>query len=276
MQGADLHIHTTASDGRWTVLEILQAAVRKNLSAIAITDHDTVDGYHEIAKLQHSFSGLIIPGIEFNTETDVLEVHILGYYVDTMHPTFQHVLADLRDARIKRVRLMVEKLTNLGYDLNFKEIIAKAGSSKSLGRPHVAAAMVEKGYVSTVGEAFSGLIAKGGPAYVPHHKLSPVEAIETVLAARGIPVLAHPGLVGDDNYIKSLISKGLMGLEAFHPTHDKATTNHYVQIAHNHNLIVTGGSDFHAIPGRYPEDLGEFTIPFELVKILNEHQKLRI
>jgi 3',5'-nucleoside bisphosphate phosphatase len=276
MQGADLHIHTTASDGRWTVLEILQAAARRNLSAIAITDHDTVDGYHEIAKLQNYFSGLIIPGIEFNTETDMLEVHILGYYIDTMHPTFQAVLADLRDARIKRIRQMVEKLTNLGYALSFEEIMAEAGPSKSIGRGHVAAVMVEKGYVSTVTEAFMGLIAKGGPAYVPHYKLTPVEAIKTVLAAKGIPVLAHPGLVGDDNYIKALISKGLMGLEAYHPTHDKATANHYVQIAHNHNLIVTGGSDFHAIPGRYPEDLGEFTIPYQLVKKLNECRQLRI
>jgi hypothetical protein len=272
---ADLHIHTTASDGKWTVEKILHAAQQRGLSAIAITDHDTVGALQDI-ELKSSYQGEIIPGIEFNSETDFSEVHILGYHIDTKSPALQKILSNLRDSRVERVKEMIDKLKQIGYPLDFKDVQQQAGLSESLGRPHVAAALLEKGYISTFTEAFSGLIAKGGPAYVPHAKLSPVEAINTVRAAGGIPVLAHPGLIHDDNLVRQLILEGLMGLEAYHPTHDKATTNHYNQIAGRYNLLVTGGSDFHGIPGRYPEELGEFTIPYALVGRLNERHRLRI
>lgn len=273
MTSADLHIHTTVSDGKWTVDKILHAAEQCGLGAIAITDHDTVGALEDI-EFKSSYQGEIIPGIEFNTETVFSEVHILGYYIDINSPVLQKILSDLRDVRVERVKEMIDKLTQIGYPLDFKDVQQQAGLSKSLGRPHVAAALLEKGYISTVADAFYGLIAKGGPAYVPHVKLSPVEAINTVRAAGGIPVLAHPGLVNDDNVVRQLISEGLMGLEAYHPTHDKATTNHYNQIAGRYNLLVTGGSDFHGIPGRYPEKLGDFTIPYSLVVRLNEQYRL--
>lgn len=267
---ADLHIHTTASDGRWTITEILSRAAAKNMSAVAITDHDTIDSLENLAVLQQTFPLELIPGIEFNTDMDKLEMHILGYFIDIKHRALRKILTVLRDGRKERVREMAKKLTRLGYALEFADIKSQAAESKALGRPHVAAALIEKGYFAASDNTFFGLIAKGGPAYVPHYKISPVEAIEIILAAGGIPVLAHPGLTGDDLYLRSLISHGLMGLEAYHPKHDKATTNHYNQIARTYNLLVTGGSDFHGIPGRFPEDIGEFGIPYQFVQRLNE------
>lgn len=273
---ADLHIHTTSSDGRWTIREILHRAGAKNMSAVAITDHDTIDGIEELLALQTPYPVEIIPGIEFNTDTDELEIHILGYYIDIKHNVLGKTLLDLRNGRIARVREMVRKLNRLGYALEFADIITLAGGSKALGRPHVAAALIKNGYFSTADDALHRLLAKGGPAYVPHYKLSPLEAIDIILEAGGIPVLAHPGLVGNDYYLRRLVARGLMGLEVYHPTHSKSMINHYNQIAHNNNLLVTGGSDFHGIPGRYPEDLGEFGIPYHYVQELNERHYARI
>lgn len=272
MGTADLHIHTTASDGRWTITDILRRAVYKKMSAVAITDHDTIDGLEELSTIQEAFPVEVIPGIEFNTDTDRLEVHILGYFIDINNCALKKILTDLREARTERIREMVKKLTKLGYPLEFTDVLTQAGKSKALGRPHVAAALIAKGYFASSDAALRGLIAKGGPAYVSHYKLSPIQAIETVLNAGGIPVLAHPALVGDDFYIRTLISHGLKGLEVYHPKHDKAMTNHYNQIARNNNLSVTGGSDFHGIPGRFPEDVGEFTIPYYVVQHLNERR----
>lgn len=273
---ADLHIHTTASDGRWTIPEILSRAAEKNMSAIAITDHDTVYGLEELFALQTPFSVEIIPGIEFNTDIDNLEIHILGYYIDIRHKTLRKTLLDLRNGRKARVGEMVSKLNKLGYTLELADIINLAGESKALGRPHVAAALIKKGYFSTFDDALHSLLAKGGPAYVPHYKLSPLDVIDIILEAGGIPVLAHPGLIGNDYYVRTLVARGLKGLEAYHPKHNKAMTNHYNQIARNYNLLITGGSDFHGIPGRFPEDLGEFGISYHFVQELNERHCSRI
>lgn len=273
---ADLHIHTTASDGRWTIGQILRRAQEQHMSAIAITDHDTVAGLQELSALG-TYSPEIIPGIEFNTNQAGLEIHILGYFIDIGDHVLQKTLAALRAARENRVKEMVKKLSKLGYALELSDIKHLAGTSKALGRPHVASALIKKGYFSALFETgLRQLLAKGGAAYVPHEKLSPVQAIETVLAAGGIPVAAHPGLIGDDTCLRSLVEQGLMGLEVYHPKHDKMTTNHYNQLAGNYNLIVTGGSDFHGIPGRYPEDLGQFGIPYCFIQYLNERRRLRI
>ncbi len=273
---ADLHIHTTASDGRWTTGQIIRRAQEQHMSAIAITDHDTVAALQELPALG-ACSPEVIPGIEFNTSQAGLEIHILGYFIDIGDHGLQKTLAALRAARENRVKEMTKKLSKLGYALELSDIKNLAGTSKALGRPHVAAALIKKGYFSALFETgLRQLLAKGGAAYVPHEKLSPAQAIETVLAAGGIPVVAHPGLIGDDTCLRSLVPQGLMGLEAYHPKHDKMTTNHYRQLACNYGLIVTGGSDFHGIPGRYPEDLGQFGIPCRFIQYLNERRRLRI
>lgn len=271
-----MHIHTVASDGRWTVEQILRRAVERGMAAVAITDHDTVDGLTDLSNTQTCFPMEVIPGIELNTDADNRELHILGYFIDTRNGKLNKTLGELRDARTERIKTMVKKLTKLGYDLNFDEVKKQAGVSKALGRPHIAAALIEKGYYATSNDVFHGPIAKGGPAYVPHYKLTPFKAVETILEAGGLPVLAHPGLIGDDSWLHLLVAHGLAGIEVYHPKHDKATTNHYNQLARNFHLVVTGGSDFHGIPGRFPQDLGEFGIPCHLVHCLNERHHARI
>lgn len=277
MGTADLHIHTTASDGLWTIEQIVSRAEEKKMSAIAITDHDTVNSLQELSSLQKPAALDIIPGIEFNTDQDGLEIHILGYFIDIHDHTLQKTLAALSSAREERVKEMIIKLSVLGYRLELRDVQVLAGTSKALGRPHVSAALVNKGYFPALFDTdLRKLLAKDGAAYVPHYKLSPALAIETVLAAGGLPVAAHPGLIGDDYCLRALIDHGLAGLEAYHPKHDKMTTNHYIQLARNYDLLITGGSDFHGIPGRYPEDLGQFSIPYRFVQYLNDRHHLRI
>lgn len=268
---ADLHIHTTASDGRLSPLEIVNQAKRVGLSHIAITDHDTVAAYKELrATISDNTASkpIIIPGIEFSTDLPNHEVHILGYFIDIDNSKLNEQLEVILNDRLRRSKIMVEKLNALGYLIDYNRVLAIAGQAKSVGRPHIAMALVEKKYFKTVPEAFDQVLVKNGPAYVPHYKLTPEQAIRLIEAAGGIAILAHPGLIGDDNLVIDVIKLGIHGLEVYHPEHDQAMTSKYLGIADKYNLKITGGSDFHAIPGRYPEELGRFTIPTTLVESL--------
>lgn len=265
---ADLHIHTTASDGRLSPLKIIQQATKAKLSYIAITDHDTVDGLLELAKLQESIppSLTVIPGIELSTDLPENEVHILGYHIDIFNRELGKQLAILIADRHNRTKRIIEKLNQLGYFITYERVLEIAHKATSIGRPHIAKALVEKNYCSSIGEVFATLLDKNGPAYVPHHKLTPKQVIEVIKNAGGVPILAHPGLVGNDDVVIEVIAAGIAGLEVYHPRHDEQQIEKYLLLANKHNLLVTGGSDFHAIPGRFPDKLGIFTIPATLVE----------
>ncbi|TCL35907.1 hypothetical protein EV210_110152 [Anaerospora hongkongensis] len=260
---ADLHIHTTASDGRLAPQEVIARAVERGLTFIAITDHDTIDG---LLLVSHSniLPLTIIPGIEFSTDLPYNEVHVLGYCIDVTNLTLQAQLQLIIQDRLTRVEKMVKRLQELGYHISLARVQEIAGTAKALGRPHVAKALVENGYFSTVQDVFNGLLEKNGPAYIPHYKLSPKEVIDLIHLAGGLAILAHPGLVGSDAIVQEIIALGIDGLEVHHPSHDEAQTNKYAALAEANGLVITGGSDFHAIPGRFPEDLGIFTIPDQL------------
>lgn len=264
--GADLHIHTTASDGRSSPREIVDQAIAAGLTHIAITDHDTVNGLVELYR-SIDLSGkplTVIPGIEFSTDLPQNEVHILGYHIDIFHPALEEQLAIIVDDRWKRVERTLAKLTQLGYPIEYNRVVELAGSTTAIGRPHIARAVVEKGYFTNVTDVFHALLHKNGPAYVPHYKLEYRSVLKLITAAGGIPVLAHPGLVGDDRIVDDIIAAGIRGIEAYHPRHDSRQTRKYLDLAAKHHLLVTGGSDFHAIPSRFPGKLGIFTIPAEL------------
>lgn len=267
---ADLHIHTTASDGRLSPLEVVQQAKLARLSHISITDHDTVAAYEELREagghLNTNASGLsIIPGIEFSTDTPHHEVHILGYCVDIDNSKFRSQLAAILDDRLKRSAKIVDKLNKLGYSIDYANVLTIAGQTRAVGRPHIAQALVEKGYFPTVVEAFKHVLDKNSPAYVPHYKLTPEQVIRLIEQAGGMAILAHPRLVGDDKLVVDLIKTGIHGLEVYHPEHDQAATKKYLAMANQYNLKITGGSDFHAIPDRYPGKLGIFTISAALI-----------
>lgn len=263
---ADLHIHTTASDGRLAPEDILERAAAAGLAYIAITDHDTVDG---LLRLQNSSPArpgqpVILSGIEFSADFPDNEVHILGYGFDPLRPELQRQLELLTRDRLTRAERMTAKLAALGYPVSFSRVLEIAGGAASVGRPHVAAALVEKGYFPTVSAVFEALLEKNKPGYLPHYKIPARDIIKLIQAAGGIPVLAHPALVGDDRLVREIVRLGIGGIEVYHPEHTPRQIQHYLALADETRLLVTGGSDFHAIPGRYPERLGEFTIPAQL------------
>lgn len=266
---ADLHIHSTASDGRLTPYEIYEQAKLANLSFIAITDHDTIEGVLEFQSLPTSGIN-IIPGVEFNTDIPGYEVHILGYGIDIHNSQLINQLDKLAQDRTLRARKMVDKLTSLGFPIDYGHVLQIAGNSKAIGRPHIAKALIEKNYFASMEEVFTTLLDCNGPAYVPHYKLTPEEAIQLVQTAGGTAILAHPGLIGNDEVVFKLIQNGLDGLEIYHPKHTQPQTEAYRALACTHNLKISGGSDFHGIPGYFPEKLGQFTIPACLAeKLMN-------
>ncbi|CUH96169.1 hypothetical protein P22_2257 [Propionispora sp. 2/2-37] len=271
----DLHIHTTASDGRYSPEEIIVQAQKAGLTHIAITDHDTVDGLLALARqgrLQRSPCLTVIPGIEFSTDLPQHEVHILGYHIDIHQRAFQEQLAILKKDRQLRTRRIIEKLNQLGYDIDYEQVVKIAGQNAALGRAQISKALVEKGYFNTVGEVFERLLQKNGPAYVPHYKLSPDNVIQLIRQVGGKAVLAHPGLVGDDGVVLAMIHAGIDGLEVYHPRHDARDTQKYLEMAQQHGLLITGGSDFHGIAGRFPERLGMMSIPRSLLQGLCQKQ----
>lgn len=260
---ADLHIHTTASDGRLSPVEIVQQAEQAGLNYIAITDHDTVAAYAELKTagyLQGTDKVVIIPGIEFSTDLPQREVHILGYGIDIDSGRLADQLDIIRADRLKRSQLMVSKLKQLGYVIDYQRVLAIADQAQSVGRPHIAKALVEAGYFTTIAAAFDQVLSHNSPAYVPHFKLTPEQVIRLINQANGSAILAHPGLIGDDSLVLELVKAGIQGLEVYHPEHDQAASEKYLAIANKYNLKITGGSDFHAIPARYPEKLGLFTV----------------
>lgn len=256
----DLHIHTLASDGRWTALQVYEAAVAAELKMIAITDHDTTRALEEAEGFAWPLGLRFVPGIEFSTDIPGHEVHVLGYGMDWRQSFFQAELALLAQSRQNRAGEMVDKLRGLGYSLKLEDVALQAGGG-SIGRPHVARALVAMGAFGTVGEVFHALLHKNGLAYVPHRRLKYPEVIELIQAAGGVAVMAHPGLAGDDELVKKVLAAGAEGLEVFHPMHTKQQQKKYLAWTQEAKLLATGGSDFHAIPGRFPEMLGVFHAP---------------
>lgn len=259
---SDLHMHTSFSDGRLSPEELVAAAKAAGLNYIAITDHDTVEGIAELYENGHyPCRGIhIIPGIEFSAHHPTREIHILGFHVDIYYRELADKLNDVTEARWTRFSEMVEKLQGLGYNISEADVLAIAGASKSISRSHIGRVLVKKGYFKSVREAFDAVLRKGQPAYVPHYHLEVAEIIALIKAAGGTPVLAHPKLIGDDALVRKLCQSGMEGIEAFYPQHDAEDTERYLSMAEEFGLAVSGGSDFHGYPTRYPQELGIFTI----------------
>jgi predicted metal-dependent phosphoesterase TrpH len=242
----DLHLHSTASDGTLTPTELVHTALGMGLDAIALTDHDTTDGVQEALEAARGSNLTVVPGVEISTDVPgTNELHILGYHVDLQHSQLEARLSALRHARIDRARRTLACLAQAGRPLSWDHLV-ELSQGDVIGRPHIAQALVDAGHVDTVHNAFRFYLAKGRSAYIERYKLPPYEAIETILAAGGIPVLAHPRHVLA--HIPSLVRAGLAGLEAFYPTYPEPEQLFLVNLARKHNLIVTGGSDFHG-PG---------------------------
>jgi len=259
----DLHAHSTASDGELTPAELVRYAHARGLSALALTDHDSVDGIDAALAAARGTALEIIPGVELSCDVPQTEVHVLGYFVDWRAPAFEAMLVKFREGRYGRAEKMVKKLTALGAPISFERVKQIAGDA-SIGRPHVAQALVEAGHVATISEAFDRYIGRTGPAYVERFRLTPEDAVALILRAGGVPVLAHPRDV--THFIEPLVKVGLIGLEAQYGRYDEVTRADLVRWAKRYDLIVTGGSDFHGLNRMANlSNLGDVDVPREVV-----------
>ncbi len=269
MAKVDLHLHSTASDGRLSPADIVRQAAEQGLSVIAIADHDSIDGIAPALVATRAFPRLkVIPGVEINTDVPDGEVHILGYFIDYTNHKLQGPLEGLRNSRLKRGQRMVAKLKNLGIHIDWERVREIAGEG-SIGRPHIAQAMLEKGYVTSFKEAFDKYISRGGPAYVEREKMSPVEAVELVLKANGLPVMAHPLTTNNlETMITELEAAGLVGIEAYYNGYTADEISRLVRLADKYGLIATGGSDYHGLEATNETVIGGVDVPMESVERL--------
>jgi predicted metal-dependent phosphoesterase TrpH len=266
---ADLHCHTTYSDGSLTPAQLVDRAVQRGVEVLALTDHDCTDGLPEALEAASSHPGfLLIPGIELSTDVPEDEVHVLGYFIDWQSPPFQERLDRLRGSRLSRGRAMVAKLRDLGVNLSWDRVQEIAGEG-AVGRPHIALAMLEGGHIKTLDEAFERYLSRNGPAYVEREKMVPTEAVELIAGVGGLPVLAHPAQLKDlDRFLDELQGAGLVAMEVYYQYYGPEDIDRLLATARRHELLPLGGSDFHGIGGGHERDLGDIPLPFEPVEQL--------
>ena len=246
----DLHTHTTYSDGSETPTRLVEEAAALGLDAVAVTDHDTVDGLPEALAAGERLGIRVVPGVEINLEHDQVTMDVLGYFLGgSPSNELREQLAELRMYRDDRNARIVARLAELGYPLDSDDLAA-ASSDGAVGRPHIGEAMMRRGYVDTISEAFDRFLRRGAPAWVDRRRLSLGAALRLLRASGGLPVLAHPGIIrtdaaGLDRIVREATRLGLAGIECFYPLHDDVTVSRCLDLAHKYGLVATGGSDYH-------------------------------
>jgi predicted metal-dependent phosphoesterase TrpH len=277
----DLHIHTTASDGVMTPSELVRYAKAKGLRAIAITDHDTIEGLEEGLSEGERIGFEVIPGLEISVKHSPGSMHLLGYFLDIHHPLLTERLQYLQQARAERNPKIAEKLKELGLKVTYEEVL-KASGGGQVGRPHFAQVLMEKGYVRTFQEAFDRFLKKGAAAYVEKVRFAISEALHFIKEAGGVAVLAHPNTLGMkgqsalEDLVLQLVKEGLQGIEVYYPEHSPLEVAQYKILAERHGLLATGGTDYHGIEGN---DLdigvgrGEMRLPYSIVESLRAARK---
>jgi 3',5'-nucleoside bisphosphate phosphatase len=264
MKFADLHLHTQFSDGTFSPEELAERAGKLGFAAIALTDHDTVEGCDRATAVCNMAGIEFISGTELTAEHKDTEIHILAYFVDTQNQPLLTRIAEFQSVRQNRIREMVDALNKLGIPLKAESVFALA-NCKSPGRPHVARALVKEKLIGNLDEAFEKYLKKGRPAWVPKTKMSALEAMELIHQAGGLAVMAHPGLNRTDEIIPALVNAGMDGIECFHTKHSTAMSERYLEIADKYHLLVTGGSDCHGFSKNKPL-IGTVKLPYEHVE----------
>lgn len=262
-RGADLHLHTHFSDGTYTPAELARQAQRQDLQALALTDHDTVEGCAPTERACATAGIEFIPGTELTAEQDGHEIHILGYGIDVQDPKLLREIGKFQIVRQDRIREMVQRLNQINVPLQVEAVFALA-NCRAPGRPHVARALVQAGLVGSLDEAFERFLKKNRPAWVPKFKMSAANATVLLHESGGVAVMAHPGLNRSDEVIPAMVEAGLDGLECFHTKHSVTTAEHYLQMAARFDLLVTGGSDCHGTSKGRPL-IGSVRLPYEYV-----------
>ena len=270
MKIIDLHTHTTASDGSFAPAEVVHTAEAAGLYALGITDHDTTAGVAEALEAGENLTVEVVPGVELSVDHERLgSLHILGYWIQPGHPDLAGRLEDIRGGRGRRNEKILARLAELGCPLEIGEVEQIAGG-KVIGRPHLAQAMLEHGYVKSTQEAFDRYLARGKPAYMERERMSPEEAVDRIRRAGGVAVWAHPGLIGLEESelekeVLQLVGAGLSGIECHYPEHSPQTTDLLLRLCRRHDLAPTGGTDFHGAV-KPNVQLGILEVPAELLE----------
>lgn len=272
MKSVDLHIHSCYSDGIYTPEQIAKSAKDKGIKCISITDHDSISAQYIVDSEYNNKDFKIIPGIELSTEYNEMELHILGYFIDVKNSSLKELVNKLNEQRIKRVEKILFNLKGYDIDLNFEDLAVDLNST--IGRSHIANAMVNRGYFDNYKMAFKSYLIKGKPGYVKGFKLSYKEALEIIRESGGMAVLAHPGQIYKkievENIIKELKRFGLNGVEVYHPSHSGTDTNKFFNLAKKYKLSITGGSDFHGRATIDEQSIGSYGInDILLEKLIN-------
>ncbi len=267
MSKVDLHIHSMASDGRYSPSEIVRKAAGLGLEVIALADHDSVDGIAPALEEARKLNQLqFIPAVEVSTDVPSGEVHILGYFIDYTSQELAAALERFRHSRERRAQGMVARLAELGINVSWERVREIAGSG-TIARPHIAQAMLEKGYIGSIKEAFDRYIARDGPAYVERDKMTPAEAVQLILRSRGLPVMAHPFTAPEpEAMIVELKDVGMVGIEAYYNNYMNEEVGNLIALAKNHGLIITGGSDYHGLDESNEALLGGVEVPMAAVQ----------
>jgi len=269
----DLHMHTTASDGRCTPTELVARVRDAGISTMSVTDHDTMAGVAAATRAAEAIGITVISGIEITSVHDGRDVHVLAYFLPESAPCLNEMLTGQRRQRVARATEIAERLATLGAPIDVDGLVeaASARGGKSLARPQIAQALIAAGHVSTVAEAFDRYLGEDSPAYVPHRGASPADVVALVTAGGGVASLAHPGYRPRDEIIPQLVDAGLAAIEAYHSSHDEAATARYLMLARHHDLLVTGGSDYHGEGTRRAEFFGVVNLPREHLDALLAH-----
>jgi predicted metal-dependent phosphoesterase TrpH len=263
----DFHIHSTHSDGRLRPEELADMAHRNGVRVMALTDHDTTSGLQEMAETLERYPEIrLVRGVELSTDIPGSEIHILGYFMDVDNPDFQRELARFREGRLGRGQEMVRRLRALGLDITWERVQEIAGDA-SVGRPHVAQALLEKGYIATIAEAFDRYIGRDGPAYAEREKMTPEQAIALIRAAGGLAFFAHPAYTQDmESFLPSLKAAGLTGMEVYYRSYPAETVEELRRAAERYDLLPLGGSDYHGLGNEGDREIGDIPLPEEPIR----------
>jgi 3',5'-nucleoside bisphosphate phosphatase len=259
----DLHMHTTASDGRSTPEELVTQAFDAGIRTMSVTDHDTMAGVARAAAAAAERGMTFVPGIEITSVHGGKDVHVLAYFLPELSEALRDLLAEQRSNRLDRARLIAERLAAAGAPIDM-DALMQAGAAlggKSLARPQIAQALIAAGHAGSVAEAFEKYLSEDGPAYVPHRGASPADVVDLIGQAGGVSSMAHPGYTKKDEIIPELVAAGLTAIEAYHSSHDAEMVNRYLTAARTYSLAITGGSDFHGVGTRRSEFFGVTNLP---------------
>lgn len=266
---ADLHSHTTHSDGALSPYELVTKARNAGLAALSITDHDNVGALDEAIEWGKSLGVEIVPGLELSVSLGEKDVHVLAYFFDHKNPNLLDYLSFFRRERLKRAERIVEKLNKMNIPIKFEAVLEQAGVG-SIGRPHIANVLLDEGWIESYHEAFEKYIGMGGPAFEKKYQVTPDEAIKLISSSGGLSFLAHPGKYTTELELSQLIKSGVDGIEVIHPSHDEKRQAYYRGVVNQYFLLESGGSDFHG--GKKSDDhtFGTFTVPMQVVETMRK------